>query len=48
MHFVPIQYFGYNESITSLYHVQGRMNALRPYTLYRVELMHYVPIQCLG
>ena len=24
------------------------MNALRPYTMLRVEWMQYVPIQCLG
>ena len=48
MHYVPIASSEYNEYTTSLYKVQGRMNALRPYTMFRVELMHYVNIQCSG
>ena len=29
---------------TCLYNVQARMNALRLYTMFWVQLMHYVPI----
>ena len=37
MHYVPIQYSGKNECKTSKYNVQGRVNALLPYAMFRVE-----------
>ena len=48
MHYVPIASSEYNEYTTSLYKVQGRMNAQYPYTMYRIEWLHYVPIASSG
>ena len=32
----------------SLYNVQGRMTTLHPYSIFRVECLHYVPIKHSG